>query len=106
MVAGTPGSPPPPVSLIPWRRRAALQVPGGGSGARSRRAADRGAPCPDAGRARTPQGGRRGMSDIEDRLAEIRSRGLYRRLRVVSGPQGPRVLLDGTPVLLLCSNNY
>ena len=46
------------------------------------------------------------MSEIEDRLAEIRSRGLYRRLRVVSGPQGPRVLLDGKPVLLLCSNNY
>ena len=26
--------------------------------------------------------------------------------RLVSGPQGPRVLLDGKPVLLLCSNNY
>jgi 8-amino-7-oxononanoate synthase len=46
------------------------------------------------------------VSEIDDRLAEIRSRGLYRRLRVVSGPQGPRVLLDGRPVLLLCSNNY
>jgi 8-amino-7-oxononanoate synthase len=45
-------------------------------------------------------------SDIEDRLAEIRGRGLYRRMRCVSGPQGPRVLLDGKPVLLLCSNNY
>jgi 8-amino-7-oxononanoate synthase len=45
-------------------------------------------------------------SDIEERLAEIRNRGLYRRLRSVSGPQGPRVLLDGKPVLLLCSNNY
>jgi 8-amino-7-oxononanoate synthase len=46
------------------------------------------------------------VSEIEDRLAEIRSQGLYRRMRVVSGPQGPRVLLDGKPVLLLCSNNY
>jgi 8-amino-7-oxononanoate synthase len=45
-------------------------------------------------------------SDIEERLAEIKNRGLYRRLRAVSGPQGPRVLLDGKPVLLLCSNNY
>ncbi|HEV7845313.1 MAG TPA: 8-amino-7-oxononanoate synthase [Thermoleophilaceae bacterium] len=44
--------------------------------------------------------------EIEDRLAEIRDRGLYRRMRCVSGPQGPRVLLDGKPVLLLCSNNY
>ncbi len=46
------------------------------------------------------------MSDIEKRLEEIRSRGLYRRMRMISGPQGPRVLLDGKPVLLLCSNNY
>ena len=46
------------------------------------------------------------MSDIEEVLDELRERGLYRRLRMVSGPQGPRVLLDGDPVLLLCSNNY
>jgi 8-amino-7-oxononanoate synthase len=45
-------------------------------------------------------------SEIEERLAELRTRGLYRRMRSVSGPQGPRVLLDGRPVLLLCSNNY
>ena len=32
--------------------------------------------------------------------------GLHRRMRLVSGPQGPRVVLDGQPVLLLCSNNY
>ncbi|MBA3746016.1 MAG: aminotransferase class I/II-fold pyridoxal phosphate-dependent enzyme, partial [Solirubrobacterales bacterium] len=32
--------------------------------------------------------------------------GLYRRTRLVSGPQGPNVVLDGRPVLLLCSNNY
>ena len=46
------------------------------------------------------------MDEIEERLGEIRERGLYRRMRLVSGPQGPRVLLDGKPVLLLCSNNY
>ena len=46
------------------------------------------------------------MSDVAEMLEEIRERGLYRRLRMVSGPQGPRVLLDGDPVLLLCSNNY
>jgi len=46
------------------------------------------------------------MSEIEERLDDIRARGLYRKLRCVSGPQGPRVLLDGRPVLLLCSNNY
>ena len=46
------------------------------------------------------------MTDISERLEELRERGLYRRMRLVSGPQGPRVLLDGKPVLLLCSNNY
>jgi 8-amino-7-oxononanoate synthase len=46
------------------------------------------------------------MTDIADRLEELRAAGLYRRLRLVSGPQGPRVLLDGHEVLLLCSNNY
>src|SRR4051812_3594175 len=46
------------------------------------------------------------MTDIEDRLEDLKESGLYRKLRVISGPQGPRVLLDGKPVLLLCSNNY
>jgi 8-amino-7-oxononanoate synthase len=46
------------------------------------------------------------MSEIEERLAELERLGLQRRLRIVSGAQGPRVLLDGKPVLLLCSNNY
>jgi 8-amino-7-oxononanoate synthase len=46
------------------------------------------------------------MNEIEQRLQELERLGLSRRLRMVSGPQGPRVLLDGKPVLLLCSNNY
>ena len=46
------------------------------------------------------------MSEIEARLQELERLGLGRRLRLVSGPQGPTVLLDGRPVLLLCSNNY
>jgi len=46
------------------------------------------------------------MTDVADRLEELRDRGLYRRLRLISGPQGPRVTLDGQPVLLLCSNDY
>jgi 8-amino-7-oxononanoate synthase len=44
--------------------------------------------------------------DLTERLAELESSGLRRRLRVVEGPQGPKVVLDGRPVLLLCSNNY
>lgn len=46
------------------------------------------------------------MSEIAQRLEELRESGLYRRMRLISGPQGGRVVLDGTPVLLLCSNNY
>jgi glycine C-acetyltransferase/8-amino-7-oxononanoate synthase len=46
------------------------------------------------------------LIDIQERLAELESSGLRRRLRLIDGPQGPRVLLDGRPVLLLCSNNY
>ncbi len=46
------------------------------------------------------------MLEIQARLDELTSLGLRRRTRLVSGPQGPRVLLDGRPVLLLCSENY
>ncbi|HEX5224893.1 MAG TPA: 8-amino-7-oxononanoate synthase [Solirubrobacteraceae bacterium] len=46
------------------------------------------------------------MSEIAARLEELEQLGLGRRLRLVSGPQGPTVLLDGRPMLLLCSNNY
>src|SRR5436309_8715436 len=46
------------------------------------------------------------MIEIESRIDELKAMGLDRRMRLVSGPQGPHVLLDGKPVLLLCSNNY
>jgi glycine C-acetyltransferase/8-amino-7-oxononanoate synthase len=46
------------------------------------------------------------VTDVAERLEELRERGLYRRLRLIDGPQGPSVTLDGRPVLLLCSNNY
>jgi len=46
------------------------------------------------------------MSEIAERLAELRESGLHRRMRLVESPQGPRVTLDGRRVLLLCSNDY
>jgi glycine C-acetyltransferase/8-amino-7-oxononanoate synthase len=46
------------------------------------------------------------VSEIADRLEELEHLGLGRRLRMISGPQGATVVLDGKPVLLLCSNNY
>ena len=51
--------------------------------------------------------GRPNCTDIAERLAELDELGLYRRLRMVSGPAGTTgFVLDGRPVLLLCSNNY
>jgi 8-amino-7-oxononanoate synthase len=44
--------------------------------------------------------------ELEARLEELRGLGLHRRTRLVSGPQGSSVTVDGRPVLLLCSNNY
>jgi 8-amino-7-oxononanoate synthase len=46
------------------------------------------------------------VTDVSERLEDLRERGLYRRLRLIEGPQGPSVTVDGQPVLLLCSNNY
>ena len=46
------------------------------------------------------------MTDLAEQLEDLRERGLRRRLRLVEGPQGPRVQLDGRDVLLLCSNDY
>jgi 8-amino-7-oxononanoate synthase len=46
------------------------------------------------------------VNDIQARLAELAQLGLERRTRLIEGPQGPQVLLDGRPVVLLCSNNY
>lgn len=46
------------------------------------------------------------MNEIAERLEELREKGLRRRLRLIEGPQEARVVLDGRPVLLLCSNNY
>src|SRR5918994_1212648 len=69
----------------------------------------RGRPYRCASVPRTHPGARRPggepMLDLDERLDELRELGRYRRLRMVSGPQGPRVVLDGRPVLLLCSGN-
>jgi 8-amino-7-oxononanoate synthase len=46
------------------------------------------------------------MNEIERRLQELEQLGRSRRTRIVGGPQGSHVTLDGEPVMLLCSNNY
>lgn len=43
---------------------------------------------------------------FQDRLDDLKRRGLYRSLRVISGRQQPLVTLEGKEVVLLSSNNY
>jgi glycine C-acetyltransferase len=44
---------------------------------------------------------------LETRLEEIESAGLYKRERIISGPQQAEVTVaSGAPVLNLCANNY
>jgi len=46
------------------------------------------------------------LAYLEDELAELRARGLYRWPRELGSPQGPRAVYDGREVINLCSNNY
>jgi glycine C-acetyltransferase len=39
-------------------------------------------------------------------LGDIRDRGTYRRMRVLDGLQGPRMIVDGREVLLFAGSNY
>ncbi len=43
---------------------------------------------------------------LEGRLGEIEKAGLYKRERVISGPQQPEVAVASGTVLNLCANNY
>jgi 8-amino-7-oxononanoate synthase len=43
---------------------------------------------------------------IQNELEDIRSHGLFRATRLISGRQSARVTCNGHDVLLLCSNNY
>ncbi|MBD1552181.1 8-amino-7-oxononanoate synthase [Pseudomonas typographi] len=44
--------------------------------------------------------------DLEARLAERRAASLYRQRPLLQSPQGPQVVVDGTPLLAFCSNDY
>ena len=46
------------------------------------------------------------MEHWQRNLDELTQRKMLRRLRTVSGMQGPRVMFEGRDVLMLCSNNY
>ncbi len=42
----------------------------------------------------------------EETLAAIRARGTHRRMRVLDGAQGPRMIVDGQEMLLFAGSNY
>lgn len=44
--------------------------------------------------------------DFEEELADIKNKGLYRRLNIIEGAQTPRIIKNGRELILLCSNNY
>src|ERR1700723_4700289 len=43
---------------------------------------------------------------LQQKLAEIEKAGLYKRERIIAGPQQPEVAVAGGVVLNLCANNY
>lgn len=43
---------------------------------------------------------------VQSQLDELKEQGLYRRLRILRGEQGPRATIDGHEVINLSSNNY
>jgi 8-amino-7-oxononanoate synthase len=46
------------------------------------------------------------IEELRRHLMELEGQGMLRTLRTVDGAQGPKVVLDGREVLLLCANNY
>ncbi|OGP15631.1 MAG: 8-amino-7-oxononanoate synthase [Deltaproteobacteria bacterium GWA2_54_12] len=44
--------------------------------------------------------------EILEEISRLTALGLKRTLRLVEGPQGPRVTMDGQEVVLMCSNDY
>ena len=43
---------------------------------------------------------------IDDKLKVLKDAGFYRCLSLIQSPQGPKVKINGTDAILLCSNNY
>ncbi|MCO7502733.1 MULTISPECIES: 8-amino-7-oxononanoate synthase [unclassified Pseudomonas] len=44
--------------------------------------------------------------DLSARLEQRRAAALYRQRPLLQSPQGPQVMVDGTPLLAFCSNDY
>ena len=46
------------------------------------------------------------MDWLNQELADIRNKGLYRRLNTIQSAQTPRIMKNGRELILLSSNNY
>ena len=46
------------------------------------------------------------LEDVKSRLAGIEADGLYKRERLIEGPQGGRIRVGGREMVNLCANNY
>jgi glycine C-acetyltransferase len=46
------------------------------------------------------------IEDVKTRLAQIEADGLYKRERLIEGPQGGRIRVAGREMVNLCANNY
>lgn len=46
------------------------------------------------------------VMNLSKNLAQLKQQGIYRSRRVVSGPQGVELNVDGKPVINFCSNDY
>lgn len=44
--------------------------------------------------------------NIPEHIENLKKRGRYRQLRVISGAQGPEIVVDGRKAICFCSNNY
>ena len=44
--------------------------------------------------------------ELSSRLKDVREQGLYRELRRIDSPQGPRIEMDGKSFLNFSSNDY
>jgi glycine C-acetyltransferase len=46
------------------------------------------------------------LTHVEQTLTDIRAEGLFKRERLIGGPQGAHVAMEGRQMLNLCANNY
>jgi 7-keto-8-aminopelargonate synthetase-like enzyme len=46
------------------------------------------------------------MDTMDDELRDIKERNLHRSLRMIGGPQGTELIINGRKMLSFASNNY